>query len=203
MKKQIIVIHGGDTFETYKDWFSYLKVKRLDFERIKNPLSGWKESLGKRFGKKFEIIYPQMPNKQNAKYVEWKIWFETHIPYLQPKSIFIGHSLGGIFLAKYFAENEFPKPIRAVFLIAAPFDDKNSDYSLADFKLPKSLNKFERQGGKIFIYQSVDDPVVPFADFKKYQKTLKSAKFRTFKNREHFNQKELPEIIQDIKSLYS
>jgi len=201
MKKQIIIIHGGDTFKTYKDWFSYLKVKKLDFERIKNSRGDWKENLQEKLGGGFELIFPQMPNKQNAKYVEWKIWFETMIPYLSPKVMFIGHSLGGIFLAKYLAENKFPKRILATFLVAAPYDDKDSDYSLADFKLPKSLSRFEKQAGKIFIYQSKDDPDVPFTDFKKYQEKLKSAVGRIFTNRGHFNQEKLPELIRDIKSL--
>jgi len=201
MKKQIVIIHGGDTFDTYEDWLSYLKVKKLDFEKIKSTWRGWKDTLDEKLGKEFEVILPQMPNKQNAKYTEWKIWFETMIPYLEPEVVFVGHSLGGIFLPKYLSENTFPKMIRATFLVSAPYDAENTGYSLADFKLNNDLAGFEKQGGKIFIYHSEDDPVVPFTDFKKYQQVLKDATFRIFKDREHFGQEELPEIVQDIKSI--
>ncbi len=201
MKKQIIVIHGGDTFETYKEYLSFLKNWKIDFTRYQSPKNDWKRNLGRAMRKNYEVILPDMPNKINAKYSEWKIWFEKFLPYIKPRSIFVGHSLGGIFLVKYLAENKFPKKITGVFLVAAPYDDKDSEYSLADFALPKSLSKFEKQAGKIFIYQSKDDPVVPFADFKKYRKNLKGAVGRTFANRGHFNQETFPELVKDIKSL--
>jgi len=199
MKKQVVVIHGGDTFDTYEEWFEYLKKKPLNFERIKSPQGDWKDGLGEKLGSDFEMVFPQMPNKQNAKYAEWKIWFETIIPYLEPEVMLIGHSLGGIFIPKYLSENKFPKTIRATFLVAAPYDDKDSEYTLGDFALPSDVSGFERQGGKIFMYQSEDDPMVPFSDFLKYQKVLPAATFRTFKDRAHFDQKEFPEIVEDIK----
>lgn len=200
MKKQVIVIHGGDTFDTYEDWLSYLKVKKLDFERIKNPFSGWKETLGEKLGDEFELVYPQMPNKQNAKYAEWKIWFETIIPYLEPEVIFIGHSLGGIFLAKYLSENKFPKKIKAIFLVAACYDDETVG-SLADFKIPENLEGLRKQGGRIFIYHSEDDPIVPITDAKKYKQALPDAKLTIFKDRGHFMQEEFSELVEDIKNL--
>lgn len=202
MKKQIIVIHGGNTFKAYKDYFKFLKNRQIDFEKFKNA-GDWKDNLEKNLGKEFEVILPLMPNKANAKYAEWKIWFEKGIPYFNKEVILVGHSLGGIFLAKYLSENNFTKKIKAVFLVASPFDvkDRDKSKSLADFILPKSLNKFERQADKIFIYHSKDDPTVPFADFEKYKKAIPSAKTISFKNKGHFNQKEFPEIVKDIKSL--
>lgn len=82
------------------------------------------------------------------------------------------------------------------------YDDKDSDYSMADFIIPKDLSMLEKQGGKVFIYGSEDDPVVPSIDFKKYKKILKTAIMRKFSDRGHFNQEVLPELIKDIKSLY-
>ncbi len=200
MKKQIIVIHGGDTFNNYDEWFEYLKTKKLDFERMKASQVEWKALLQERLGDDYEVILPQMPNKQNSKYAEWKIWFETMTPFFDPTVIFIGHSLGGIFLAKYLSENNFSKKIIATILVAAPFD-KESDYSLGDFRLPPDLSNFERQGGEIFLYHSKDDPVVPYSDFEKYKKVLPAAVDRIFDNRGHFNQENLPEIIEDIRKI--
>jgi len=54
--------------------------------------------------------------------------------------------------------------------VAPRYDDKDSEYSLADFVLPATLEKFEKQGGRIFLYHSEDDSVVPFVDFEKYKK---------------------------------
>lgn len=106
-----------------------------------------------------------------------------------------------LFLVKYLSENDFPKQILATFLVAPAYDDKDSDYSMADFILPKNISKLEKQGGKIFIYKSTDDPVVPPIDFEKYEKVLKDVTVRKFTNRGHFNQEELPEIVKDIKDI--
>jgi hypothetical protein len=195
MKQQIILIHGGDSFKTYKDYLNFLKSSQFDLKSLKKKRKDWKDNLSQKLGKDFEIIYPVMPNKRNAKYLEWKIWFEKLIPYIKSEVILIGHSLGGIFLAKYLSENKFPKKIKAVFLIAAPY------CNVPNFKLPKNLNKLEKQSEKIFIYYSKDDPLVPLADFKKYQKELKNATIRFFTNRGHFNQSQLPGLIRDIKNL--
>ena len=193
MKKQIIVIHGGDTFETYEEYIFSLKSFEIDFEKMMSK--GWKDNLEKDLGRGFEVVLPRMPNSFNAKYLEWKIWFEKIISFFENEVVLIGHSLGGIFLAKYLSENKFPKEILATFLVAAPYDDKNSDYSLADFTLKKDLGLLQNQFGKLFIYQSQDDDVVSFADFKKYKKALPNANFREFKNKRHFRQENFPEII--------
>ena len=202
MKKQIVAIHGGDTFETYEEWMEYLKTKPLNFERISTPQQYWKTWLREGLGEEYEVVLPEMPNKQNAKYAEWKIWFETTIPFLNEEVLLIGHSLGGIFLAKYLAEHTFPKKIRALFLVAAPFDHADADYSLADFVLPSSLNKVMEQAKTIFLYHSENDPIVPFADLEKYAEALPTAVRRAFKDLGHFNTPEFPEIVKEIKNIY-
>lgn len=204
MKQQIIIIHGGDTFKSHKEYIKFLKEFKIDLEYYKSGKQNWKSTLSKNLGKGYEIIQPAMPNKNNAQYVEWKLWFKKLIPYLNKEIILIGHSLGGTFLAKYLSENNFPKKIKATFLLAAPFgnwDNKKLGYSLASFKLPQNLDKLQKQGGKIFIYQSKDDPVVPFDDCKKYNAKLKNSKLRIFTNKKHFNQERFPELIKDIKNI--
>ena len=199
MKKQIVVIGGGDTFKTYKEYVAFLKNYKLNFEKLK--IKRWKESLGERFGNSFEVIFPRMPNSMNAKYKEWKIMFEKLFPFLNNNLILLGHSLGGIFLAKYLSENKFPKKIKATFLVSAPYEAKNKKHSLGDFTLPKRLDKFRRQGGKIFLYYSKDDKVVPFSDMEKYIKALPETEAVIFKKRGHFDQTEFPEIVRKIKTI--
>ena len=200
MKTQIIVIHGGDTFETYDEYLDYLKNYQIEsFDYFKKK--GWKSSLQEKLGENFDVIAPQMPNKTNAKYLEWKIWFDKIIPLLDNEIILLGHSLGGIFLAKYLAENLLPKKIKALFLVSAPFDEAGSDDKLADFILPSSLAKITERCSRIFLYHSEDDPVVSFAEVAKYQNQLPTGQTSTFKDRGHFNQEEFPEIVEQIKNL--
>jgi uncharacterized protein len=197
MKKQIIIIHGGETFDTYDDYIEFLKNAEYNPDKRKK----WKDSLAEDLGDDFSVIQPQMPCQWNAKYKEWKIWFEKVIPYIEDDVVIIGGSLGGIFIAKYLSENEFPKKILATYLLAAPYDS-NDDYSLADFVLPESLSMFEKQGGKIYLYQSKDDTIVPFANVEKYAKALPTAEKVIFEDKWHFIDEEFPELVESIKKLY-
>lgn len=191
MKHQVLVIHGGDSFESYAKYIAFLKSWRIDFSDKTN----WKENLGTVLGEKYEIIAPKMPNKLNARYLEWKIWFEKFIPHLQKDIILVGHSLGGLFLIKYLSENKFPKKLSAAMFVSAPLGEGN-------FKLKKNLNKISEQCEKLFLYHSKDDKVVPFSSLGKYKKAIPSAIIRELDGRGHFNQEKFPEIVKDIKNIF-
>jgi predicted alpha/beta hydrolase family esterase len=66
-----------------------------------------------------------MPDTQNSYYPAWKIWFEKYFQYLgENKLIVIGHSLGGIFLAKYLSENKFPRCIDSLHLVSPVYNNE-------------------------------------------------------------------------------
>ncbi len=196
--KQVVVIHGGHIFESQEEYLSHLQNYKIgSLEYFKR--TGWKPSLVKELGEGYEVILPSMPCKENAKYPEWKIWFEKMIPFLEDNVILVGHSLGGKFLARYLAEETFSRKILAVILIASPFDRSSRKHT--DFFLPDSLAMFERQGGNIILFHSKDDPVVNFSELAKYQELLPDATVRIFDDRQHFNQAGFPELVAEIKSL--
>lgn len=197
MKKQVVVIHGGMAFKKDKDYLSFLKFLKVDLDRYRG--AGWKDILQEELGNRFDVLLPRMPNPLNSKYNEWKILFRKIARLLDNNVVLIGHSLGGVFLAKYLSENKFPKKIRASILIAPPYDEKDVEESLGDFVILNNLKRFKKQGGKIFIYHSEDDLVVPHADLKKYQNNLPDATARIFKDRGHFHQEEFPELVKEIK----
>ena len=194
MKKQILIIHGGETFDTYDDYIEFLKTGRV-FSPVKRKK--WKDDFQDKLGDDFFVLQPEMPCKWNAKYSEWKIWFEKVIPFIEDSVVIIGGSLGGIFIAKYLSENKFPKKILATYLLAAPYDVRNSDYNLS-----KDLSFFEEQGGKIYLYQSKDDTIVLPTNVEKYAKALPTAEKVIFEDKGHFIQEEFPELVESIKDLY-
>jgi len=198
MKKQIVVIHGGDTFETQEEYLKFLHNYEINIERYKTGVDDWKPWLREVLEDEYEVILPTMPNKTNASFEEWKIWFEKFIPFLNDDVILIGHSLGGSFLAKYLSENKFPKKIKAVHLVGAVYDKDSEGYSLLSFTPPIVL---DFQTEKIYLYHSKDDPVVPFSALEKYKQALPMAKTRVFEDRKHLNQPKFPELLEDIKSL--
>lgn len=198
MKKQIVVIHGGDTFENYEIYMDFLRGFKIDVNRFNSEKTDWKPWLRKALGSDYEVLLPVMPNKTNAQYSEWKIWMDKLTSFLNDGAILIGHSLGASFLAKYLSENKFPIKIKAVFLVAACSNKDTDGYHLASFSLPSELNLQTRE---IYLYHSKDDPVVPFSDLEEYKKALPYAHIRVLEDRQHINQEEFPELLKDIKAL--
>lgn len=200
MSQQIVLIHGGEVFDTYEAYLADLRVKKISLERFSQQ--GWKMGLQERLGEEFEVIAPPMPNKQNAKYLEWEIWFEKLFPFLRNGVILIGHSLGGLFLARFLSQQTFPVKIRATILIGAPCHTPE-EHPQADFMLPESLDIFSAQAGEVILMHSTDDPVVSYANAQAYRQCVPSARLETFENRGHFNDEVFPELedmVRDISS---
>jgi predicted alpha/beta hydrolase family esterase len=204
-KRQIIIIHGGASYGSYKEYIKSLKSDAIDESALgRTEKEGWKDTLGRKLGRNYDVLYPEMPNWMNAKYLEWKIWFEKLSAFFTEPVVLIGHSLGGIFLARYLSENVSPKKVKAVFLIAAPYSRGNDAESIGDFITPASLSKITRQCPDIFIYHSQDDPIVPFkGNYEHYVSALPGAHGVVFKNKKHFNQATFPELVRAIKNLWA
>lgn len=199
-KKQVVVIHGGNTFDTRKEYLDYLATRSVGEENFKQRRD-WKDSLEKRIGTFCDVFFPKMPNGTSAHYEEWKIWFERMLPFLRGDIVLVGHSLGGIFLAKYLSENKIRKKVKGLVLVAAPFDDTDSSESLGDFRFKGSLDGVARQVRQVHIIHSEDDPVVSFVQAFKYKNALPSAHMMCFSDRGHFNMDEFPEMVRLLRSL--
>lgn len=202
-KKQVFYIHGGNSFSKYEDYLDSLKTKEIrDLPSLESPAI-WSRSLGEQLGSEYELFSPTMPNKQNAKYKEWKIWFERHFEYLHDDVDLVGWSLGGYFLIKYLIENNTPFTVKNLFLLAAPFevDDFNGEDG-GDFASDTSLAPvIQEKADNIVIMHSKDDFIVPFSHGEKLAKALPEAEFVTFKDKNHFLIEEFPELITKIKAL--
>ncbi|MDO9231812.1 MAG: alpha/beta hydrolase [bacterium] len=196
MPQQILIIRGGDAHKTNEDYLDFLRTRNFEKEDLVGRKK-WASILQKDLGSNYEVLLPGMPCSCNAKYINWKIWFERFFPFLRDNIILIGSSLGATFLAKYLSENTLPVKIKVVFMLAGPYD---SEY-LGDFSLPESLEKFSTQCPKIFLYHSKDDPIVPFTELEKYSKALPKAEKVIFKDKGHFALKEFPEFVEKLKSI--
>lgn len=198
-KTQLFVIHGGNTFKSNKDYFRYLKTRPISLEK---RVQYYDDYFDKTLDKNFQIVRPRMPLQDYAKYKDWKIYFERHIPYLRNNVVLMGGSLGGIFLAKYLSENKFPKKILSTYLICPPFDNTLTGESLAGgFKLQSNLSLLEKQAGNLYLLFSKDDDIVPVSHAKKYANKLKEAKIIIYKSKNgHFKISKFPEVVRMIKN---
>ncbi len=202
-KQQVVYIHGGHTYSSYDEYWKDLNEHSI--RDIHNePSFWWSKKLRENLGTDYEIFTPDMPNKQNAQYKEWKVWFERHAEHLRDGVILVGWSLGGIFLAKYLSENKLPVKIKCLFLLAAPYEisELKERENLTSFDYEKDrFNNVISQSEKLVILHSKDDFIVPYSHAEKYAKSLSEAEFVTFEDKNHFLVEEFPELISKIKAL--
>src|SRR5690606_37008181 len=133
-----------------------LKNSTIEYERLK-PARRWKDTVIESFPEA-DILTPSMPNAQNAQYDEWKIMFEKIIPFFGTDVRLIGHSLGGMFLAKYLHETQLPSPVQQLILLAAGYNDDIHSYG--SFAV-ESAAGLENSADEIHLFHSKDDFVVP------------------------------------------
>lgn len=197
--QQIIVIHGGTTFSDYNKYLDYLANKQLYVDRLTySPM--WKERLQDQLGANYQVLLPSMPNKTNARYSEWKIWFDHLADVITDGCVLIGHSMGAIFLAKYLSESTFARKIKATILIATPYDDESVE-DLTDFKIESLSGKLAEQAGRIIFFNGPDDPVIALSDIEKYKKDLPAAEFNMLPAPDHFMRADFPQLVELIKEL--
>jgi uncharacterized protein len=198
--KQIIIIGWWSCFTTKEAFYKSLEIRDYNPFEIKKK---WKNRIAEQLKETHQTMIPEMPCKQNADYIAWKIRFERHLPFLNwEDSILIWHSQWWVFLAKWLSENNFPKKIKQLHLVSAVFDDLDLDEeTIGNFNFnPDQLINLSRQTENIFLYHSKDDDIVPFIHFEKFVKYLPGAICFIANNRGHFQQEEFPELLKNIKS---
>ncbi len=196
--QQVLVIHGGAAFEKTDEYIEYLHAREVSLAEITGR--DWKANLSTELGPHYQVIRPLMPNSWNARYAEWKIWFDKIMPLLDDGVICVGHSLGGIFLAKYLSEAPCAIRIKALLLVAAPFNTA-TQHPIVDFTITNNLSVLAEQVPQIFLYHSQDDPIVPFYNMLGYQVLLPQSAERVFIDRRHFNGSDFPELVADIMDI--
>lgn len=202
MKQQVFYIHGGEAYSDYKNFLQHLKTAPISLpgEEVSKR---WSRSLADDLGGAYEVFTPVMPSKHNAKYEEWKIWFERYFEYLRDGVILVGWSQGGLFLSKYLLENQVSFAVKKLILVASPYEKIVFGDDLEDggdfFYDTRITGELAAKVKNIVIFHSKDDFVVPFAHGKALAKALPQAKFRVFEDKNHFLIEEFPELLAEIR----
>lgn len=184
--KQVIVIGGGETHETYEDYLAWLGSQEFNLSSTRP--TGWKETLQEDLGSGYQVIRPRMPDTQNAEYDEWELYFNTVIDAIDDQAVFVGHSLGGLFLLQYLSTH-FVAP-RATIFVATPA------YDCVSFLYPHTNKDY----GKVHIFQSLDDTVVDPGDAYRIKADILEAELHIYKDSGHFYmQTNFPDLVKTIK----
>ncbi|MFB6116869.1 MAG: alpha/beta hydrolase [Candidatus Nanosalina sp.] len=192
---ETILIDGGMTFRTRKDYLDFLREREVELD----PERNWAKTgyLEEKLNSK--LIRVDMPCRENAKYEEWRITFDKYISKLPEQIILVGFSLGGTFLAKYLSEHDISKEVISTYLIAPPFDSEMPEEDLAaGFKPGEDLSKLEENTEKLELFFSEKDDVVPVKHAEKFQKYLSDAEIELYNKNSHFQVKKFPEIVEKI-----
>lgn len=189
--KQILIIHGGDSFSSYDAYVRSLRSLEISYDRLRQQKK-WKTWLVEQLPEA-DVLPPTFPNCSNAVYDEWVIYFEKLLPFLHDEVYLIGHSLGAMFLAKYLNEAPLNKPVKKLLLVAGGYDDESME-DLGSFKVTSAKN-LPQSADEIHLFHSEDDPVVPYSELAKFQADLPDAIIHSFENRGHFLDESFPELL--------
>lgn len=204
--KQVLCIHGGEAFSKYDDFLNYLQKTpvQLPNDEVRHK---WRTALPADLGPDYEVFLPEMPNKLNAKYVEWKLWFERYFEHLHNGVVLVGYSLGGYFLSKYLVEQATPFAVQKLILIAPLFSNQvtqadgedGGDFAFNTENVPILATRAE----EVVLMHSRDDFVVPFSESEQYVKSVPGARLVVFTDRNHFLQPHFPELVDEIRSAWA
>ena len=193
--RQILFIHGGNSYPTHEEYLEDLRSSEIDYERLKYS-KRWREWIAEQLPND-DVLLPIFPNGTNAQYEEWAIYFEKILPFLKDGYSLVGHSLGGMFLAKYLHYNTLPVKARQIILIAARYGESAEDSS-GSF-LVESATGVEKSAREIHLFHSTDDLVVDYDSLARFASDIPSAKLHSFTDRGHFNDTTFPEVLDILK----
>jgi len=199
--KKVLVIHGGNTYRSYDAFVEYTKTRDVQPERMK-PKIDWKYYLDKKLGDGFDVYNPSMPGKDMAEYYLWELWYKKVIDVVGSPDIVIGHSLGAMFLVKYYSENLSKKQLDALYLVAPVYcGDENKEHHCHSFSLEEDIHILQKNAKYIHFFFSKDDMVVLYENSAFFEEKLPEVKYSHFTDRGHFNQERFPELVNEIKRI--
>jgi predicted alpha/beta hydrolase family esterase len=192
---QILFIHGGDSYLSNDEYRENLMSLRIDYERLKYSKM-WRSWIAEQLSDD-DVLTPSFPNSSNAQYDEWVIYFEKIIPFLKDGYSLVGHSLGGMFLAKYLHTHVLPVKARDIVLIAARYGE--SDHDTSGSFLVESAVGVDRSADHIHLFHSKDDKVVEFESLALFASDIPPAVTHIFDDRGHFIQPTFPELLEILQ----
>ncbi|MBI5072855.1 serine hydrolase family protein [Candidatus Woesearchaeota archaeon] len=154
-----------------------------------NPIENWFPWLKKELEQNGHTVFaPPFPTPENQSLEQWFATFEPYEKFIDPQTIFVGHSLGAAFILSYLEHME--KPIRACFFVAGfcsalgnpQFDILNKTFVEKPF-LWKDIRKY---GRNFFVFHSDNDPYVPLQKGKELASHL-GTEVMLVKGAGHFN----------------
>jgi len=170
MSSNIFIFHDTEGYPD-ENWFPWMKQEL--------------EQKG------YKVIIPQFPTPPvvSAKINEWFEVLKKYEQDIDENTIFIGHSLGGIFTLRIL--EKLQHPVKAVFLVGTPIGvrpilnyDRDDNFSGFAF----DWGEIKKKSKNFVVFQSDTDPYVSLDNGKELAKHLK-IELNFIPNAGHFNAK--------------
>ena len=177
--KQVILIHGAP----YEDEF-------YNVEKPSPSNTNWFPWLQKQIALNDGLCQAlEFPKPFDPIYDDWKKVFEQMA--ISNETILVGHSCGGGFLLRYLSEHKNIQP-KQVILVAPWLDPEPHELTTNFFNFEIDNKLSERTN--LHIFESSDDFEGCLKSFQIIESVLPNATYHKFDNREHFTDKEFPEL---------
>lgn len=157
------------------------------------------DSLQAALGTDYDVVYPRMPDEESPSYEGWKQKIVQTMADADGSTLLAGHSFGASILLKVLAEEQPPKPISGLFLIATPYW-RDQDWDVTQYTLPDALPA-SLAAIPTYLYHNRDDEIVPFSHLARYVEKLPHATVREFDKGGHQFNDDLSAVAKDIKHL--
>ncbi|MEQ8469822.1 MAG: alpha/beta hydrolase [Marinoscillum sp.] len=178
--KHILFLQGGGGQEDYK----------ADAKLV--------ASLREHLPDNYSIHYPVLKDDSSPDFGRMK-QIQQEIAIIAEKMILVAHSLGASMLLKYLSEHEVVNEISGVFLLATPYWSGDEDWVKGLMLQEDFASSMVRV--PTFLYHCLDDEIVPFDHFTRYQQKLPTATFRTMPSGGHQFNNDLQLVAKDILTL--
>ena len=185
MQHQVLFIHGGGEDGYHAD----LQLR---------------DSLIADLGKRFSLVYPQMPSEEQLPDFGWLDKIGQELEGLcgsETGIVLVGHSLGASMVLKFLSEREVSCEILGVFLLAAPFWKGDQDW-VQGLKLSKGFERKLPKGIPFYFYHCNDDREVGISDLQHYRTLMPQAVTVELESGGHQFEGRLGMLATDMKVLY-
>lgn len=176
----IFIFHGTEG-HPQDNWFPWLKQELA--------------------GEGYNVLVPQFPSPPvvAAKVAEWFDVLKDYEQYINEDTVFVGHSLGGIFTLRVL--EKLQHTVRAAAFVGAPIGvrpilnyDRDNSFSGFDF----DWDTIRSKSSDFIVYQSDDDPYVGLDNGKQLAEHL-GVELSFIPNAGHFNARAGYTEFDDLK----
>eukprot|EP01112_Ceratiomyxa_fruticulosa_P007639 TRINITY_DN1985_c0_g1_i1.p1 TRINITY_DN1985_c0_g1~~TRINITY_DN1985_c0_g1_i1.p1 ORF type:complete len:190 (-),score=45.94 TRINITY_DN1985_c0_g1_i1:95-664(-) len=189
MSKSVYIVHRWDGSPD-RDWYSWLN-KQL-----------------KEYDPSIEVHILPMPNPHLPTVPEWTAFLKEHIPPPSENIYIVGHSVGSSTVLRHIASlDDSASRYGGVLVVAGWFrlSDQFQRDAFVPWQVPYNWGNVKNhvKEGKLVSVISDNDPFTPdYVDLQKQFEANIGAKVIIAGGRKHFNEKEEPDVLNALKSLF-